>query len=143
MKHIYLLDKFHSLVIFQHRGGGGGLLRCMCTIFVKVHNFFSSQSAHPKIILKSYCRCCTESCIDGDDVIFNWIQVLPCQNWIYVLPIIIVVVVVVVVVVIIIISLTSIFFQYKSRVWTAAFPTALGIDNQPFTKFWDFPYSHR
>ena len=41
---------------------------------------------------------------------------------------------------IIIISLTSIFFQDKSRVWTAASQQHL-VDNQPLATFWDLPFS--
>ena len=44
-------------------------------------------------------------------------------------------------IIIIIISLTSIFFQDKSRVWTAASQQHL-VGNQPLATFWDFPFSH-
>ena len=45
------------------------------------------------------------------------------------------------IIIIILISLTSIFFQDKSRVWTAA-SQQHQVDNQPLATFWVFPFSH-
>ena len=47
-----------------------------------------------------------------------------------------------IIIIIIIIGLTSIFFQDKSRVWTAASQQHL-VDNQPLATFWDLSFSHR
>ena len=49
--------------------------------------------------------------------------------------------IIIIIIIIIIISLTSIFFQDKSRVWTAA-SQQHSVDKQPLATFWDLPFSH-
>ena len=56
------------------------------------------------------------------EIVYSWVTVAAISN-------------------LIIISLTSIFFQDKSRVWTAASQQHY-VDNQPLATFWDFPFIH-
>ena len=51
---------------------------------------------------------------------------------------------IIIIIIIIIISLMSIFFQDKSRAWTAASQQHYVdiLDNQPLATFWDLPFSH-